>query len=194
MSVSGEAGAARLVEEEIGGKRYRVLRPTPASRKAPNTVKGHVEAIMAAIRRALKPSMTLMIPDVEELYPEKYRGVILLNYDKCIGCSLCARVCPARAIKMYKVPGDKRIRPGYDMGRCIFCGYCVDICPVEALSHAWIHDLAYEDIGSMVFDPIDWAKFSKKILDEQEERLKKRKMVVTIVDEEVGLRYEPVRA
>ncbi len=163
------------------------------SRKRPNVVVAHLEAIAAAFSRMLKKPMTLMYPDVEEAYPSGYRGVVLLDYDKCIGCSLCARVCPARAIKMYRVPGDKRIRPGYDMGRCIFCGFCVDICPTDALTHAWIHDKAYYTMDEMIMDPIDWAKFSQRILKEQEERERSGKRVRAVIDEEVGLRYEPVR-
>ncbi|RLG47832.1 MAG: NADH-quinone oxidoreductase subunit I, partial [Thermoproteota archaeon] len=28
--------------------------------------------------------------------------------DVCISCSLCARVCPADAMKMYEVEGEKK--------------------------------------------------------------------------------------
>lgn len=161
------------------------------SRRRPNVVRAHLEAIAAAISRALKPPMTLMYPDVVEQHPPGYRGIILYNYDKCIGCSLCARICPSRAIKMYRVPGDKRIRPGYDMGRCIFCGLCVDICPTNALDHAVIHDKAFYTIEEMVMDPVDWAKYSEVIRREQAERPRKVRVVKAAIDEEVGLRYEP---
>ncbi len=162
------------------------------SRKRPNVLRAHLEAIVAAVSRASKRPMTLMYPDVEELYPPGYRGVILFNYDRCIGCSLCARICPSRAIKMYRVPGDKRIRPGYDMGRCIFCGFCVDICPTNALEHSFIHDKAYYTAEEMVMDPIDWAKFSRRVREEEKERLGSGRMVRAVIDEEVGIRYERV--
>jgi NADH-quinone oxidoreductase subunit I len=161
-------------------------------RRRENVVIGHIRAIATAIHRALKPPITLMYPDIEEDHPEGYRGLIVYNYDRCIGCGLCARICPARAIKMYRVPGDKRLRPGYDMARCIFCGFCVDICPANALEHSWIHDKAYYELTSMVMDPIDWAKFSQKLLSEEEMRKRKVKRVRAVIDEEVGLRYEPV--
>ena len=153
-----------------------------------------MDALLAAVSRALRKPMTLMYPDVEEQHPPGYRGIIVYNYDKCIACSLCARICPPRAIKMHRVPGDKKIRPGYDMGRCIFCGYCVDICPTEALSYSWVHDKAFYRIEEMVFDPIDWAKYSRQVLEEQKRRESRHNRVRVVIDEEVGLRYEPAHS
>ncbi len=162
-------------------------------RRAPNPVRAHLEAIAAALSRALKPPMTLMYPDVVEELPEGYRGVIAYRYERCVGCGLCARICPARAIKMYKVPGDKRMRPGYDMTRCIFCGFCVDVCPVNALEHTKIHDKAYYELDSMVLDPVEWAEFSRRLIEEQSARSRSPNLVRAVFDEEVGLRYERLR-
>jgi len=150
-------------------------------------IAGHIAAISAALKRGSKKPMTLMYPTVEEVKPQFFRGIILFDYDKCIGCSLCAQICPARAIKMYRVPGDKRIRPGYDVGRCIYCGLCTDICPTDALENSDRFDHVFDTLDKMEWDPIDWAIFSKKIREERPARPRVR----TIVDEEVGLRYEP---
>ncbi len=133
--------------------------------------------------------MTLMFPTVEEVKPEFFRGIILFDYDKCIGCSLCAQICPARAIKMYRVPGDKRIRPGYDAGRCIYCGLCTDICPTDALEASERFDHVFESLEQMEWDPIDWAIFSQK--EREVEKKPPRPRVRVTTDEEVGLRYEP---
>ena len=155
-----------------------------------NPVLAHLEAIATGIKWLTRKPMTLMYPDMEEKKPEYFRGFIIFNYDKCIGCSLCAQVCPPRAIHMYRVPGDKRIRPGYDAGRCIHCGLCTDICPTDALGVSPVHDEVFEQVESMDFDPVEWHIISKKLVEEHAKR--KRKLVITRVDEEVGLRYEPV--
>jgi len=158
------------------------------SRKRPNLVKAHLDAITIGLKTLFtRKPMTMMYPEVSEEWPEGYRGVIMYFYDKCIGCSLCSQICPPRAIKMYKVPGDKRLRPGYDVGRCIFCGLCVEICPVDALAESRVSDKVFDEIEQMVFDPIDWTFFTKDLQKEQETRKNK---VRVIVDEEVGLRYE----
>jgi len=62
--------------------------------------------------------------------PEKFRGKLAYDREKCIGCQLCIRVCPAQVIKFK--PEEKKIR--IHVARCTFCSQCVDACPVGALS------------------------------------------------------------
>ena len=159
-------------------------------REGPGTIRGHLEALAAAARQLAKPPITMPLAAAVDARHPSYRGFILFYYDKCIGCSLCAQICPSRAIKMYKVPGDKRIRPGYDVGRCIFCGLCVDICPVDALGLSLIHDKVYEDVPSMDMDPVEWAVVSRKLLEE--EASPGKPALRAVVDPERGLRYERV--
>lgn len=50
----------------------------------------------------------------------------VLNLEKCVGCGLCQKVCPNRAIVM--VNG----KPQRDKTRCLFEGNCIFSCPVDA--------------------------------------------------------------
>ncbi len=61
--------------------------------------------------------------------PTDLRGKLTYDRDKCIGCQLCIKVCPANVI-MFK-PDEKKIR--IHVARCTFCHQCVDICPTGAL-------------------------------------------------------------
>lgn len=62
--------------------------------------------------------------------PPRFRGKIAYAREKCIGCQLCIRVCPAQVIEFK--PAVKKIR--MHVARCTFCAQCVDACPVNALS------------------------------------------------------------
>ena len=51
-----------------------------------------------------------------------------LDAEKCIGCTKCARNCPASAIT-----GEVRKRHHIDPAKCIKCGACKAGCPVGAI-------------------------------------------------------------
>jgi NADH-quinone oxidoreductase subunit F len=46
--------------------------------------------------------------------------------DKCQGCGICLRECPAEAII-----GGKRMVHVIDQVKCIKCGTCLDVCPAK---------------------------------------------------------------
>lgn len=68
--------------------------------------------------------------------PEKFRGTLAYDYEKCIGCVMCVKICPARAIEPYPVmAGEKKSkRVVFYLGRCTSCQECVNICPVKIIS------------------------------------------------------------
>lgn len=150
-------------------------------------LKEHLEAIATGIKYLVKPNrITVYYPEETIVLGERYRGMIHYDWDKCISCSLCAMICPADAMKMYRKKGEKKARPGINYQRCIFCGYCVDICPTNALSFTRVHDVAYEDREEMLYPP---ERFTQEwVSPAEKEGAKKLKVVF---DEERGLVHEP---
>jgi Na+-translocating ferredoxin:NAD+ oxidoreductase RNF subunit RnfB len=55
-----------------------------------------------------------------------YRHSVVLDIDKCTGCTTCARHCPTEAIRII----DKHAEINTD--RCIDCGECIRVCPHKA--------------------------------------------------------------
>ena len=64
----------------------------------------------------------------------------LLSYeidkDKCFGCGMCAKGCPASAITRtdYIAPGKKLAAFEIDKSKCVKCGACMTACKFKAIS------------------------------------------------------------
>ncbi len=53
----------------------------------------------------------------------------IIDAEKCIGCTACARACPVGAIS-----GEKKMPHTINQGLCIKCGACYDKCKFNAIS------------------------------------------------------------
>jgi len=103
--------------------------------------------------------VTIQYP-YEKLIPsERYRGRIHYEFDKCIACEVCVRVCPINLPVvdwvMNKQTKKKELRNySIDFGACIFCGNCVEYCPTNCLSMTEEYELSVFDRHQLNFDNV----------------------------------------
>ena len=81
--------------------------------------------------------------------------------EKCIGCELCAGVCPARCIYVRGAdnPVDEPVSPGERYGfvyeinylRCIHCDLCVEACPTEAITESKMFEFSFTNRSDAIY-------------------------------------------
>jgi formate hydrogenlyase subunit 6/NADH:ubiquinone oxidoreductase subunit I len=100
------------------------------------------------MKMLFKKTATVKYPYEKADLPESFRGKIKFDAQKCIGCKICMRDCPANAIEIEKI-GEKQFRAMMSLDKCIYCAQCVDSCPKSALSATKEFELAGFDRNKM---------------------------------------------
>ena len=98
-----------------------------------------------------KKTNTVLYPFVGAQVPDRFRGTLKFHGDKCVGCKICERVCPADALDIVKT-GDKAYKAVLRLDECIFCGQCVDSCNKDALENTAVFELASSDKASLTVE------------------------------------------
>jgi formate hydrogenlyase subunit 6/NADH:ubiquinone oxidoreductase subunit I len=93
-------------------------------------------------RNIVKPPASIKYPAEKAETPAGFRGRIIFDADKCIGCKMCMRDCPAGAIRIEPTEVKKKFKGVFLLDRCLFCAQCVDSCPRKALSATSRYELA----------------------------------------------------
>ncbi|NLW47016.1 MAG: 4Fe-4S binding protein [Firmicutes bacterium] len=93
-------------------------------------------------RNIIKPPATIKYPAEKTETPAGFRGRIIFEADKCIGCKMCLRDCPAGAIHIEPTGVAKQFKCVFLLDRCLFCAQCVDSCPRKALTGTPQYELA----------------------------------------------------
>ncbi len=98
--------------------------------------------------------------------PERLHGRHVLNryedgMEKCIGCELCAGVCPANCIYVRGADNDPEnpTSPGERFGfvyeinylRCIHCDLCVEACPTEAITESKLFEFSFTNRQEAIY-------------------------------------------
>jgi ferredoxin len=79
--------------------------------------------------------------------PAGYRGPVVLDPTRCLGCGICAYVCVTDAITGSE--DSTGCVWAYEPGRCTFCARCLERCPGAALTMAAEPLPAYGRVGEL---------------------------------------------
>jgi len=117
-------------------------------------------------RQMFREPVTQEYPYTKREKPQRFHGRHVLNrypdgMEKCIGCELCAGVCPARCIYVRGAdnPVDDPVSPGERFGfvyeinmlRCVFCAMCVEACPTEAITMTHLFEFSVTDRDDAIY-------------------------------------------
>jgi NADH-quinone oxidoreductase subunit I len=113
-----------------------------------------------------KPRVTVQYPREKHFKPPRLHGRHVLNryedgMEKCIGCELCAGVCPADCIYVRGAdnPPESPVSPGERYGfvyeinylRCIHCDLCVEACPTEAITETKMFEFSFTNRADAIY-------------------------------------------
>ncbi len=108
----------------------------------------------------------------EKLIPsERFRGRIHFEFDKCISCEVCVRVCPINLPVVdweFNPETKKKNLKHYsiDFGVCIFCGNCVEFCPTNCLSMTEEYELSTYDRHELNYDNVALGRLPYKVTND----------------------------
>lgn len=91
-------------------------------------------------RTLFEKIITIAYPDGSLELPANFRGRVRIDPDKCRGCGVCVRDCPAFGLELEK-EGRDEFRLIHHPARCITCGQCEDSCRLGAirLTNEFVH-------------------------------------------------------
>ncbi|MEM1310739.1 MAG: NAD(P)H-quinone oxidoreductase subunit I [Cyanobacteria bacterium P01_D01_bin.71] len=112
--------------------------------------------------------VTVQYPYEKIIPSERYRGRIHFEFDKCIACEVCVRVCPINLPVVdwgFDKVNKKKTLNHYsiDFGVCIFCGNCVEYCPTNCLSMTEEYEMASYDRHELNYDNVALGRLPYKV-------------------------------
>jgi len=129
---------------------------------------GVLKSLKAVAEYLVQSRPTTLYPFEKNDLPENFRGVLVYDIEKCIGCGACVLACPNNCL--YRRPGPKteKNKPGiyiaFEPTHCLFCGLCVDACPpvASSLRHSNVVSIVSTK-KKIIWEPWEWAAFTKLI-------------------------------
>tara|TARA_Y100001960_G_C14455719_1_gene719499 strand:+ start:19 stop:636 length:618 start_codon:yes stop_codon:yes gene_type:complete len=127
---------------------------------------GYFGGFAVTFRKLFEKRVTTPYPTQKRDKPKRLHGRHVLGryedgMEKCIGCELCAGVCPANCIYVRGAdnPLEDPVSPGERYGfvyeinylRCIHCDLCVEACPTEAITETKLFEFSFTNRSDAIY-------------------------------------------
>jgi hydrogenase-4 component H len=111
-----------------------------------------IGAKLRQLRLALgSPRATLAYPFAPHPSEEGFRGRVVVDTERCVGCAGCADVCPARCIRVTDVSATLRVLRRH-LDRCVHCGRCQAACGYDAVHLSGDYELATPERADLLVE------------------------------------------
>jgi NADH-quinone oxidoreductase chain I len=112
------------------------------------------------IKHIWRKPVTQQYPDERWMLPDRFKGFVFNDINRCNACNQCVKACPVSCIYLETEGKGKdrwMTRYAIDYNKCIWCGFCVEPCPDDALSmsHDYDHSVYMRDRFVYEFVPPD---------------------------------------
>ena len=110
----------------------------------PQVGQGILKGMGITLKHLFEGKVTRQYPEYKRPLPERSRGLLTVDMDRCIACLQCMRICPDHCISIEQekrdADGSGKPKPyavGFviDDSRCMYCSLCVEVCPVNCIYH-----------------------------------------------------------
>ncbi len=127
---------------------------------------GYLQGFAVTFKKLTEDRVTTEYPEEKRPKTDRLHGRHVLNryedgMEKCIGCELCAGVCPANCIYVRGKdnPDGDPVSPGERYGfiyeinylRCIHCDMCVEACPTEAITESKLFEFSFTNRADAIY-------------------------------------------
>lgn len=117
------------------------------------------QGLYITVKQFFANKITVQYPESKTPHSHRFRGLhALRKYDngkeRCVGCKLCAAVCPALAINIESNIDKEGFRYAskyeIDLFKCIYCGLCEESCPVDAIVQTNLEEYHFQKRGEQI--------------------------------------------
>ncbi|XP_028052110.1 uncharacterized protein LOC114256654 [Camellia sinensis] len=129
------------------------------------------QSFIITLSHANRLPVTIQYPYEKWITSERFRGRIHFEFDKCIACEVCVRVCPIDLpVVDWKLETDIRkkrlLNYSIDFGICIFCGNCVEYYPTNCLSMTEEYELSTYDRHELNYNQIALGRLPMSVIED----------------------------